>query len=216
MIRTRASPIPGVGLSGLVPHPESAALGGLPFASSDVRDFRTHRPCMRIDDPSAPCGRFVARVTATVTTDDCRPGRGKLFPAADTAFALVFAIPSRGAAGSAEAPAAATSFAEHASPTSSTLPGADSAGITDPAASAPSPQGDPPTPTALPPSGRISARTRRRTAAASGAEPPAVDYGFGPGGAPRPSTRRATTPPRVPRPRPPLAVATTPTPSRLA
>ena len=38
-LRTRASPIPGVGLSGLVPHPESAVLGGLPFASSDFRDF---------------------------------------------------------------------------------------------------------------------------------------------------------------------------------
>ena len=31
---------------------------------------------------------------------------------------------------------------------------------------------------------------------------PAVYYGFGPGGAPRPSSRRGTTPPRVPRPRP--------------
>ena len=38
-LRTRAAPIPGVGLSGLVPHPESAVLGGLPFASSDFRDF---------------------------------------------------------------------------------------------------------------------------------------------------------------------------------
>ena len=38
---------------------------------------------------------------------------------------------------------------------------------------------------------------------------PAVDYGFGLGGAPRPSSRRGTTPPRVPRPRPaPLAAAT--------
>ena len=32
-LRTWASPIPGVGLSGLVPHPESAVLSGLPFAS---------------------------------------------------------------------------------------------------------------------------------------------------------------------------------------
>ena len=32
-LRTRASPIPCVGLSGLVPHPESAVLSGLPFAS---------------------------------------------------------------------------------------------------------------------------------------------------------------------------------------
>ena len=32
-LRTRASPISGVGFSGLVPHPESAVLGGIPFAS---------------------------------------------------------------------------------------------------------------------------------------------------------------------------------------
>ena len=38
-LRTRASPIPGVGLSRQVPHPESAVLGGLPFASLDFRDF---------------------------------------------------------------------------------------------------------------------------------------------------------------------------------
>ena len=75
-LRTRASPIPGVGLSGLVPHPESAILGGFTFTSSDFCDFRTHGPRMRIGDLSAPSGRFVARVTATVTTDDCRPGRG--------------------------------------------------------------------------------------------------------------------------------------------
>ena len=35
---------------------------------------------------------------------------------------------------------------------------------------------------ALPPTGRISTRTRRRTAAAAGAAQPAVDYGFGPAG----------------------------------
>ena len=49
---------------------------------------------------------------------------------------------------------------------------------------------------------------QRRTVAAAAAEPPTVDYGFGPGGAPCPSAGRANTPPRVPRPRPPLAVAT--------
>ena len=49
-LRTHASPVPGVGLSGLVPHPESAVFGGLPFASSNVRDFRTHGPRMRTDD----------------------------------------------------------------------------------------------------------------------------------------------------------------------
>ena len=58
-------------------------------------------------------------------------------------------------------------------------------------------------------SDRISTRTRRRSATAAYNAPPAVDYGFGPGGAPRPSSRRVITPPRVPRPRPaPPAAAT--------
>ena len=43
--------------------------------------------------------------------------------------------------------------------------------------------------------------------------PPAVDYGFGPGGAPRPSARRANTPPRVPRPRPGPPTAAIPAPA---
>ena len=169
-------------MSGLVPHSESAVLGGLPFAASDFRDFRTHGPRMRIDDLSAHSGRFVARVTAAITVDDCRPGRGEHFSAADTAFASVFAVPSGGGTGSAEAPAAATSVAQHALPTSSISQGADFAEITDPAASASSPQGYPAPPTALPSSGRISTWARRRTAAAAGAEPPAADYGFGPAG----------------------------------
>ena len=65
----------------------------------------------------------------------------------------------------------------------------------------------------MPPSGRISTRTRRRTAAAAGAAPPAVDYGFGPGGARRPSARRVSIPPRVPRSPSPLAVVTVPAPA---
>ena len=75
--RDSASPISGVGPSRMVPETESDGSGGLPFASSDFRDFRTHRPRMRIDDLSAPSGGFVAHVTATVTTDDCRSGRGE-------------------------------------------------------------------------------------------------------------------------------------------
>ena len=120
-LRTRASLSPSVCLSGLVPHSESAVSCGLPFASSEVRDFRTHGPRMRIDDLSAPCGRFVARVTTAVTTDDCRPGCGEFVLAADIAFASVFAVPSGGGTGSAEAPAAVTSVAQHAPPTSSTF-----------------------------------------------------------------------------------------------
>ena len=66
-LRTRSSPPPGVALSGLVPLPESTVLGGLPFVSSDFRDFRAHGPRMRIDDLSAPSGRFVPCVSAAVT-----------------------------------------------------------------------------------------------------------------------------------------------------
>ena len=137
----------------------------------------------------------------------------RIFSCCRHCFCFDFPVPSGGGTGSAEDPAAATSVAQHAAPTSSTSHGADSAEITDPAAFARSPQGDPIPPSTLPPSGPISTRTRRRTAAAAGAEPPAVDYGFGPGGAPRPSARRTITPPRVPRPRPPLAVATAPAPA---
>ena len=59
-------------------------------------------------------------------------------------------------------------------------------------------------------SDRISTRTRRRSATGAGKAPPAVDYGFGPGGAPRSSSRRVTTPSRVPRPRPAPPAAATP------
>ena len=67
--------------------------------------------------------------------------------------------------------------------------------------------GSPASPTAKPSSDRISTRRSRRTATAAGNAPPAVDYGFGPGGAPRPAARRNTTPPRVSRPRPALSTA---------
>ena len=60
---------------------------------------------------------------------------------------------------------------------------------------------------ALPPTDRISTRTRRRTATAGGAAQPALDYGFGPGRVPQTSSSRVDSPPRVPRPRLPLAAA---------
>ena len=78
-----SSPIPGVGWGGLVPRTEGAVLGGLPFTSADYCDFRTHGSHMRIDDLSAPSGRFVARVSASVATVDRCPGRGRALPAAD-------------------------------------------------------------------------------------------------------------------------------------
>ena len=88
--------------------------------------------------------------------------------------------------------------------------------IPDPAASASPPPGNPAPLSVLTPSGRTSTQTRRRTAAAAGTTPPASDYGFGPGGAPRPSARHAITPPRVPRPRPPASVVMTPAPVALS
>ena len=60
-----------------------------------------------------------------------------MLPAADAAFASVFAVPSEGGAGSAESPAAATAFAQHAPSPTSTSQGVDSAAITDSVASAP-------------------------------------------------------------------------------
>ena len=202
-LRTRSSPTSGVGLGGLVPRPENAVLGGPPFVSSDFRDFRVHGPRVRIDGISAPSRRFVACVPAAVTTVNRRPRRGAIFPAANTAFASVLAVPFEGGTGSAEAPAAARAVTQRA-PSQR----ADSAAITDPAASTLSPPGDPAPPTALTPSDRISTRTRRRTAAAPGTATPAVVYGFGPVGVPRPPARHANTPSRVPRPRPPLVFVT--------
>ena len=106
-----------------------------------------------------------------------------------------------------------TAVAQRAPPPTSALQGEDSAVITDPATSAPPPPDHPAPLTTLPPSGRISTRTRRRRAAAAATVPPAVGYGFGPGGAPRPSVRRGTTPARAPRPRPPAPVVMAPVPA---
>ena len=142
-LRTRSSPTPGVGLGGLVPRTESAVLGGLPFTSSDFRDFRTHGPRMRIDDLSALSGRFVARVSASVATVDRRPGLRVLSPAANAAFASVFVVPPGGDQGSAEAPAAATIVAQRAPPPTSTLQEGDPAVIIDSASSVPSLPGNP-------------------------------------------------------------------------
>ena len=102
-------PRPGVGLGGLVPRAASAVLGGLvprtdgavlgglPFTSADYGDFLTHGPHMRIDDLSAPPGRFVARVSASVTTVDRRPGRGRTLPAADNDLIRSSPYPPRSA-----------------------------------------------------------------------------------------------------------------------
>ena len=90
---------------------------------------------------------------------------------------------------------------------------ADSVETAGPTASAPASPGSPAPPTVKPFSDRISTRTRRCTATAAGNAPLAVDYGFGPGGAPRPSARWGDTPPRVLRPRPVPPTAATPSPA---
>ena len=109
------------------------------------------------------------------------PGSGRALPAADNAFVSVFAVPTVVGAGSAEAPAAATPVAQP-TPCRSPTQGTDSVETTGPTASAPASPGPPVPPTVKQSSDRNSTRTRRRTATAAGAAPPAVDYGFGPAG----------------------------------
>ena len=167
---------------------------------------------MRIDDFSAPSGRFVALVSASVATVDCCPDRGRALPVADNDFASVFAVPTEVGTGFAEAPAATKTVAQP-TPSRSSTQGTDSVETTGPTASVPASPGSPAPQSVKPSSDRISTRTRRCTATADGIALPAIDYGFGPGGAHRPSARRATTPPRVPRPRPAPSTAATPAPA---
>lgn len=116
-LHTPSSPIPGVGLGWLVPCTDSTALGGLSFTSADFRDYRTHGQRIRIDDLSALAGRFVDRISASVNTFDSRPGGEMNSPAADTAFASIFAVPTEDGLGSVEAPHTATIVA-HTTPSS--------------------------------------------------------------------------------------------------
>ena len=168
---------------------------------------------MSIDDLSAPSESFVARVSGSVATVDRCPGRGRALLAADDAFASVLAVPTEVGTGSAKAPAAATTVTQPTPCSRSFTQGTGSVETAGPTVSAPVSPGSPASQTAKPSSDRISTQTRRRTATAAGNAPPAVDYGFGPGGAPRPSTRRATTSHRVLRPRPAPPTAATPVPA---
>lgn len=133
---------------------------GFVFASSGYSRLTRNRPRTRIVDFSSPSTNFVDHVPVPVTTIDRRAGRGAISPAAGTAFALVFAVPSEGGSGSAEAPAVATAVAQYASPLTSTSEGADVAAIADPATPTPSPPHNPDPLTVLPPLGCISSRTR--------------------------------------------------------
>ena len=209
-LNTPSSPIQGVDLGGLVPRTEHAVLdGGFPFTSADYSDFRTYGPRIRFDAFSAPSGRFVSHVCASVATVHRSPGRGRALPAAYIDFASVFAVLTEVGAGSAEAPTTTTAVAQP-TPSRSTTQGTDSVETTGPTASASASPGSPESRTVKPSSDSILTRTRRRTATAAGTAPPATDYDFGPGGGPRPSAWRADTPPRVPRPRPVPPTAATP------
>ena len=89
-LRTLSSPTPGVGFEWAGARSDNAVLRGLPFTSSDVRDFRARGPRMEIDDLSAPLGIFVARLSASVAAVD-------MFfffaPTANTAFARLLSYP---------------------------------------------------------------------------------------------------------------------------
>ena len=102
-LHTPSSPIPGVGLGGLMPRTENNALGGLPFTLADFCNFRAHEPRMRLDDLPTPSRRFVACAVASAITVDSSHGRGWASRAADNDFASVFAVPTAVIEGSAEA-----------------------------------------------------------------------------------------------------------------
>ena len=61
-LSSSSSPIPGVGLGGLAPRLDSAALGGLPFTSAEFSDFHRHHPIIRVDNHSDPSGSFLPLV----------------------------------------------------------------------------------------------------------------------------------------------------------
>ena len=198
-----------------MPRRESAVLGGLPFTSADYCDFRIHGPHMRNDDLSAPSGRFVARVSAFVTTVDRCPGRGRTLPAADNDSLRSSPYPPR----STRVPQKPL-LLRRPSPSRllqrSPTQGIDTVETTGPTASAPASPGSPMPPTVKPSWDRISTRTRRCTATTASAAPPAVDYGFGLGGAPRLFARRARTPRRVRRPRPGPPIVAAPAPAAFS
>ena len=152
--------------------------------------------------PPELAASVVAKASAILkvlaAADRC-PGRGSILPAADAAFDAVLEVSTEGGTGSAETPAAVTTAAQPTPFSRRSTQGIDSAATTGPTVSAPASPGIPAPPTAKSPSVRISTRTRRRTSTAARNASPAVEYGFGRGGAPRPSARGANTPSRLPR-----------------
>ena len=164
-----------------MPRTENSVLSRLTLTLADFCYFRTRAPRMRLDDLPTPCRRFVARVSASTATVDSSPGRGGGSRAADYDFASVFAVPTVASEDSAEAPAATKSVAQP-TPSRSSVQGTDPVEPTGPTAPVSTSPGSPAPQTMTPFSDRISTRTRRRSAAAAGKAPLAVDYGFGPGG----------------------------------
>ena len=141
-LHTPSSPSSGVGLGELMPRTESNSLGGLPFTSADVCDFRTRGPRIKIDDLFAPSSRFVAHASASVTAVDSSLGRGWASPAADNGSASVFAVPTAVSEGSAEAPATAT-FVTQPTCSRSSVQATDSIEPAGPAASVSNSPGSP-------------------------------------------------------------------------
>ena len=168
-----------------MPRPNGDDLGKPTLTSSDFRSFCAHGSRMSIDDQSAP--------TETGCLCFCSGDHPRLPPRARANFPshrrhlrFVFSYNLR--------------VSQPALPPMTPSQGADSAGVVNPAVSAPLPPSPlaPPSPSdtgTLPSSGRLSTRTCRRTAAPLGAEQSVVDYGFGLGGVSHSSVRRASTPP---------------------
>ena len=150
-------------LDGLVPRTKHAALRGLPLTSTAFHGFRTREPRIGIDGLSTPPGRFAARISASVATTEGCTGRGSIFPAADTVFASVFAIPIEGRTGSTEALTALTPIPQPASRSRSSAQDTDSAATTGLIVSISALLGAPAPP---------SSTTRRRTPIGTGNVPP--------------------------------------------
>ena len=146
-----------------MPRTKHAALGGLPQTSTAFDDFPTHEPRTGIDGLSASPGRFVARVSASVSYSKRCTGRGSILPAADTVFASVFAIPIEGGTGSAEALAAAAPIAQPTYLSRSSLQETAPAATTGSTVSVCAMLGTPAPP---------SSTTRRRTPMTTGNAPP--------------------------------------------
>ena len=158
--------------------------------------FRAHRACISLDDLPTHSRRFAARISASVATADSSPGRALASLTADNDFASVLALPTAVREGSAEAPATTTSVAE-LTPLRSPVQGTDSVEPADPTAFVSTSLASPTPQMMTQFSDHISTLMRRRSATAAGKAPPAVDYGFRPGGPPRPSFRRPIAPPRL-------------------